>query len=550
MNIVGLYAVLAGVVLGSIPFGIIFTKMRGGTDLHKKGSGNIGATNAFRSDPLAGVLTLLGDCLKGFVPCYVLHRQGLDQYAYLAAAGIVFGANWSIFLLCKKGGKGIAALMGVGLALQPLLALVSFGVFLFLVRISKYVSVGSIGAMVVVTCWGIFLLGGHHNPQGWLLLVAGPLAIWKHRENIDRLTHGCEKKFSLKKQPAPAGHCHRVAGFIIHATTDDPDKLKEKALELVNGKRKAEWLVRRMPGWLIRSLLPFIPPRVTGNTQSWVTIADGSSIEMIFVSVYMTPKQMMRWQGLAVRKIVKAAFMLERRGASHIGLGAYTSIVGKRWDMGAGDAVLVRFREFGGTAMITTGNALTVFTGIHALKVLAAQQRKDLKDCRVAFVGHRGNIGTVGTRILCTMVPEENLILIGREDSQERLLEADFIIVATSSEVPLDERYVKKGACIVDLSRPRQTEKMEGCTVVEGGVITGAEGTYIAIPHNLDTNEMHACTAETALECVMGSKESHVGPIDPNYAMRIGRAMGTQGLSISRLRGADDGAYQGGENSG
>ena len=191
-NIVLLW-LAAAYLLGSIPTGLLLGKAYG-IDVRKEGSGNIGATNLYRTvGRKVGVITLVGDCFKGLVPVMAARAWGLgaEQVAWVGLAAFC-GHVFSVFLRFK-GGKGVATGLGVFLALSPLAVAIAVGVFAVLVLKWRYVSLGSICAAAVMPL-AVSLLGGNRV----LLLVTVLIAlsvIVKHHENIKRLVAGTESKF-------------------------------------------------------------------------------------------------------------------------------------------------------------------------------------------------------------------------------------------------------------------------------------------------------------------------------------------------------------------
>jgi glycerol-3-phosphate acyltransferase PlsY len=202
-------------LLGSIPTGYLVAKSRG-IDIRTVGSGNIGATNVFRilGKP-AGIFVLVVDALKGFVSCYfvgplvyrlLVGRLEDDSAAheYLKIIGgflAILGHNYTCWLKFK-GGKGIATSAGVTLALLPVAMGISLVVWLLAFAITRYVSVASIAAALVLpfAAWW----PAHRTPL--MIFIAGlisALAIYKHRTNIKRLLNGTENRFGKKKENLP-----------------------------------------------------------------------------------------------------------------------------------------------------------------------------------------------------------------------------------------------------------------------------------------------------------------------------------------------------------
>ena len=195
---------LGAFLCGSIPFGLVLVKLAGKGDVREHGSGNIGATNVSRVGGKAlGIVTLLLDILKGFLPVFLAKRAGMPAsvlalLALAAVLGHVF-TPWLRF----QGGKGVATALGVIVAADPRLAALPLGMFLLALWLTRHVSLGSIlaAAMVPVqgllTLWAFAPLGASLRKDGPDLLPWAALAvlvIWKHRENIQRLQAGTESK--------------------------------------------------------------------------------------------------------------------------------------------------------------------------------------------------------------------------------------------------------------------------------------------------------------------------------------------------------------------
>ena len=183
----------AAYLLGSIPTGLLLGKLYG-IDVRKEGSGNIGATNLYRTvGRKVGVMTLIGDCLKGLVPVLLLKFSAMPpDYAAWVGLAAFCGHVFSVFLIFK-GGKGVATALGVFLGLAPLAVLIALGVFVLLVFKWRYVSLGSVSAAAVMPP-AVYLLGGGRVLTLVTALIA-VIVIVKHWENIKRLVAGTENKF-------------------------------------------------------------------------------------------------------------------------------------------------------------------------------------------------------------------------------------------------------------------------------------------------------------------------------------------------------------------
>ncbi len=195
----------AGYVLGSVPNGLLVARARG-IDIRSKGSGNIGATNVFRTvGKLPGILVFLADMFKGLVPAALfpllaetwLGVPATASMGLLFGAAAIFGHNWPIFLKFK-GGKGIATSAGMLLGVAPLSMVLALAVWLALTFSTRYVSVGSIAAALTVAVSSWFFYHKVLVIPLALTMLAG-LAIWKHRANIKRLLNGTESRFGKPK---------------------------------------------------------------------------------------------------------------------------------------------------------------------------------------------------------------------------------------------------------------------------------------------------------------------------------------------------------------
>jgi acyl phosphate:glycerol-3-phosphate acyltransferase len=197
-----LFFALLGYLIGAIPFGLLIGRMAG-IDVRSQGSRNIGATNVNRLlGKKLGFLTLLCDCLKGFLPMSLAAltlAESPSREAVVAATGLmaVLGHMFPIYLRFR-GGKGVATGLGVFLYFSPLAILISLLVFVGTVALSGFVSAGSLLASALIPLW-LYLLGVSPTVVGVAALIA--LLIWiKHRENIGRLLQGTEKTWKKTQQ--------------------------------------------------------------------------------------------------------------------------------------------------------------------------------------------------------------------------------------------------------------------------------------------------------------------------------------------------------------
>lgn len=198
-------------LFGSFPTAIIAGKLLKKIDIRKHGSGNAGATNVLRIlGWKAGLVVLLIDMFKGFVPVYWLtpllvgETDHLIYFKILAAVLAIIGHIWTIFA-GFKGGKGVGTAAGVFLGLAPLALSLSLVAFIIVVSITRYVSLGSlIGSLTLIITLSVRKFVLHHQIPDVLLYVGIVIVvlIWiSHRQNIKRLLNGSENKvsFSSKK---------------------------------------------------------------------------------------------------------------------------------------------------------------------------------------------------------------------------------------------------------------------------------------------------------------------------------------------------------------
>jgi len=190
------WLLIAGAYIGgSLPIGLLIAKLWKGIDVREHGSGNIGATNVYRVvGPVAGALVFLLDVLKGYWPPAAGHAMGLSA-EWLVGAGMsaILGHNFSPFL-GFKGGKGIATSLGVLFGVAPKVGFAAFGLWIVVVLVSRYVSVGSILAAASLAPLMLVYYPGQPILFGFGL-IAGLFAIYKHRANIQRLRAGTENRF-------------------------------------------------------------------------------------------------------------------------------------------------------------------------------------------------------------------------------------------------------------------------------------------------------------------------------------------------------------------
>jgi acyl phosphate:glycerol-3-phosphate acyltransferase len=188
-------AFVFGYLCGSIPFGIVLTRLAGTQDLRSVGSGNIGATNVLRTGRKGlAAATLLGDMLKGTVAVLIAaHFFGRDA-AMLAALGAFLGHLFPLWLKFK-GGKGVATYIGLLLGLKCWLALAAFAViWIAVAALTRY---SSLAALLATVATPAILWWNHNIREAELFVVLTALTWFMHRANIARLLNGTEGKISF-----------------------------------------------------------------------------------------------------------------------------------------------------------------------------------------------------------------------------------------------------------------------------------------------------------------------------------------------------------------
>lgn len=201
--------VVGAYVCGSIPMGVLVARLTGGVDPRTIGSGRTGGTNALRALGRGrAAIVVSGDVLKGVVPVvvarFVAGEAALEVLCGLAA---VAGSIWSVFAGFRSG-RGVGAGVGTMLVIQPVAVVLAAPVFVLVILITRYVSLGSLlasaalfPAMLVI--WAV--ASGAVPPQYLVYAVIGPALIWiAHADNIDRLIHGTERKFDLGLLAGPS----------------------------------------------------------------------------------------------------------------------------------------------------------------------------------------------------------------------------------------------------------------------------------------------------------------------------------------------------------
>ncbi|KXA16482.1 acyl-phosphate glycerol 3-phosphate acyltransferase [Fusobacterium equinum] len=196
-----LFFIIIAYFLGSLPSGVWIGKITKNIDIRNYGSKNSGATNAYRIlGAKYGLMVLFADALKGFLAVALAAAGGLSPNAVSIVALVVILGHSLSFFLAFKGGKGVATSLGVFLFLEPKVTFLLILIFIAVVFVSRYISLGSIiaaGLLPILTFW--VEIG--KEKTNWLLifitLLLGAFVVYRHKSNIIRLLEGKENKFKL-----------------------------------------------------------------------------------------------------------------------------------------------------------------------------------------------------------------------------------------------------------------------------------------------------------------------------------------------------------------
>ena len=192
-----LIVIVAGYLLGSISTGVVLSRLFAKTDIRSQGSGNAGTTNMLRVlGRKMALLTFIGDMLKGIIAVFIgKWLIGGELGGLLGVVSAVLGHYYPLYF-GFKGGKGIATSFGSLLFVFPVQALLAFAVFLILVAVTHYVSVGSIAAAITLPL--LIVITRFQEPTLWIITVCiGASVVWRHRANIKRLMNHTENKLDF-----------------------------------------------------------------------------------------------------------------------------------------------------------------------------------------------------------------------------------------------------------------------------------------------------------------------------------------------------------------
>jgi acyl phosphate:glycerol-3-phosphate acyltransferase len=189
---------IIGYLLGSVNSSLVVGKFYG-VDVRNHGSGNAGATNTLRTlGKKAAIIATLGDMVKGFIACIIGLLIANDMGVMTAGVAAIIGHNWPIYFNFK-GGKGILTSLAVVLMMDWRIALILLGIFIIIVAITRFVSLGSIVSTVLFPIIAATLFA---KPTEFIVYstVMAAMAIFRHRTNIQRIIKGTESKLGAKKK--------------------------------------------------------------------------------------------------------------------------------------------------------------------------------------------------------------------------------------------------------------------------------------------------------------------------------------------------------------
>ncbi len=190
-----------GYLLGCIPTGVLVARIYGVRDIRTLGSGNSGTTNVLRNlGWLPSVLTLVGDCLKGYAACLIGKQLGGDAGMLVGGLCAILGHDFPVFM-GFRGGKGIATSLGLIIAINPWLALALLAVQIVAVALTRYMSVASLITTVAFPILVCFTERSRENFPLFLgaACIASVLSLFGHRSNIQRLIRGEENRLDFVK---------------------------------------------------------------------------------------------------------------------------------------------------------------------------------------------------------------------------------------------------------------------------------------------------------------------------------------------------------------
>ncbi|MDX6441230.1 MAG: acyl phosphate:glycerol-3-phosphate acyltransferase [Gaiellaceae bacterium] len=193
--------VVAGYVMGSMPWGLWLVRLFRGEDIREQGSGNIGATNVWRvHGRRLGLPAVFLDTAKGFVPAFVATKVESHGIGVLAGGAAMFGHYRPLFLRFRKGGKMVATAGGAFLGVAPIVGGIAAGVWLVVFGLTRYASVASVTSALSLPLWAWLI--GYPWPVVAFAGAAAAGVLLLHRANLRRLLRGEEHRFTWPSRAA------------------------------------------------------------------------------------------------------------------------------------------------------------------------------------------------------------------------------------------------------------------------------------------------------------------------------------------------------------
>jgi glycerol-3-phosphate acyltransferase PlsY len=190
-------AIAVAYLVGAIPFGLLVAKLQKGIDIREHGSGNIGTSNVLRTlGKRAALLTLAGDILKGYLPILLARGLGVSEL-WMTVVGLaaVIGHNWPVYA-GFRGGKGVATSFGASLGIMPGMAGLALLVYIVVATMARYTSLAALISSASLLLW-VHLFKAS-PAQVLFAAIAAALIYLRHRENIQRLLRGTERKIGQR----------------------------------------------------------------------------------------------------------------------------------------------------------------------------------------------------------------------------------------------------------------------------------------------------------------------------------------------------------------
>ena len=291
-------------------------------------------------------------------------------------------------------------------------------------------------------------------------------------------------------------------GFIVHPVSVPEDVARKYPI--------ARYLPARIVEWGFRHVPPMLVSHITGVVGN-----DGARAEGWFVGCPLTPRQFLELdESYVIGRIIEAGKVAQKAGALIVGLGGFTSVVS--------DAGISVARAL--DIAVTTGNSYTVATAVEGTLEAARLMGLDPRECVAAVVGCTGSIGRVTSQMLAEIVP--HLVLIGRDEAKLRavaaqvsgrarietstdtassLLAADLVVTVTSAlDTVIEPDFLKPGAVVCDVARPRDVSKLVAerrpdVLVIEGGVVAVPGEVDFGFDFGFPPRMAYACMAETMI---------------------------------------------------